>query len=102
MCGRWTYHPTASPLLRGVSCLPLPSPLRPPHLSGKPPRLEQGFSGMISPYRPGPAASCPCPTPLLSLGVKSHELQLLQIPLDDDVVEAFSVPCGPGRRAVST
>lgn len=35
---------------------------------------------------------------LLALGVKSHELQFLQVPLDDDVVKAFSIPWGSDRR----
>ena len=37
---------------------------------------------------------------LITFGIKSHKLQLLQIPLDDDVVEPLPVPCGLGRQVV--
>lgn len=60
--------------------------------------LEQGSSGRSSPSRPSSRCSAPPSTQLLSLGVKSHELEIFQIPLDDDVVKAFSVPWGPNRR----
>ena len=47
--------------------------------------------------------SAPCfSSPRLSLGVKSHELELVQIPLDDDVVEAFSITCGTGGGDVAS
>lgn len=42
-------------------------------------------------HTPAPHSHC---TPFLSLGVKSHKLQLFQIPLNDDIIEAFSVACG--------
>lgn len=41
-----------------------------------------------------PAAPRSHCTPFLSLGVKGHKLQLFQIPLNDDIIEAFSVACG--------
>lgn len=39
---------------------------------------------------------------LITFGVKSHELQLLQMPLDEDVSEVFCIPCGLDKRAVPT
>lgn len=37
----------------------------------------------------------------LIFGVKIHELRLLHIPLNNDVVKPFSVHCGPSRQEVS-